>query len=108
MTYVVDYSGDHAFLDGVETASYVQPDGTTSGGSTIKVRRGVLGTAELSNPILGLNPGDVPFAIWLSTLDTGTIEPEGVLTVGGVDWTVLQMTERADNVQVVAICRKRV
>lgn len=108
MSYTVDYGGDWAWVDGVETASYVQPDGVTSGGAAVKVKRGALTRPELSGTSLALSPSDVVFVVWVSTLDTGTIEPEGVLTVDSVAYTVLDVQHRGDGAQRIVRTRKRV
>lgn len=107
MAYTVDYGGDYAFVDGVETASYAQPDGT-SGGSAVKVKRGDLSRPELAGIFVGLSPSDVVFVLWSNTLSSGDVEPEGVLTISSVEYQVLDVITRADTTQRIIRTRKRI
>lgn len=105
MAYIVDYTGDHAFVDGVADATYVDPDGNTDTG--VKVRKGTLGVSDVQGALFAIAPGDVPFAVWTDTLDTATLKVNGQLTVAGTSYTVVGILATIpDGSQTRIMCRE--
>lgn len=88
MTYIVDHSGDHAFVDGVESATYTDPSGNVD--TQVKVRLGSLSMSELQAGLsFGVSMGDVPFTIWNETVINGKLLPGGRLVVAGTGFQVI-------------------
>ncbi len=90
MAYIVDYSGDHAFVDGVVSATYTDPSGNVD--NQVKVRLGSLGMTELqAGAVFGVSMGDVPFTVWNETIINGELLPGGRLLVAGTGFQVLSI-----------------
>lgn len=105
MSYIVDYDNDYLHVDGTETGSYTAPDGTTVSG--VVFRRGSLSHSDMQNGMsFGVSPGDIPFVVFAATLGGLVPETNGLITVGGVSYTVLVVTTRADAVQYRCIARQ--
>lgn len=103
--YIVDYSADYAFVDGVEDATYVDLDANTDTG--VKVRKGNLTTGDVQGAIFAIAPGDVPFTVWNATLTAATLQINGRLTVAGTSYTVVEiMATIPDGSQTRILCRK--
>ncbi len=106
--YVVDYTGEWNYIDGVETGS-VQPQNAPAAPIlNVKMRRG-----EVSRSMLGvvsgglaIQPTDQQFAVWTATLAGYTLQNGDFLTDGnGTVWTCLLVKQRADNAQATAVVR---
>jgi len=103
--YSVDYSGDWQHVEGVDNAQYTLPDATTPAYGSVKIRIGSFTRSDYAGGF-GVSPRDVPITIWLETLD---VEPRinGVLTVGGVDYTIIGvLSRRPDGAQMRLQCRR--
>ena len=100
MATPLDYSGDHVFLDGVESGTYTAPDGTVS---NVTVLRDHLRRAGIAGALIGVSSGDVPFFVW--GLDD--VEVNATLTVSGTVYTVIEATyQRSDRAHHRLICRE--
>ena len=106
MAYIVDRSGEHAFVEGVESATYTDPSGTVD--TQVKVRMGSLGTTDLqASASFGVSMGDVPFAVWNETVINGELLPQGKLVVAGITYTIIAiLTTLPDDSQTRIILRK--
>ena len=75
--YVIDRSNEWQYIDGIETLIYTpkNPDGTPVTG--VKAKRSHPATAGNSGgQVLGVEPQDFNFAVWIGTMD-GTIPKDG-------------------------------
>lgn len=108
MAYISDYSGDHAFIDGVETLTHT-PKNTGIGDSSVEGIRGTVNQlAPTFSDSLALSPDDVVFVIWNSTLTTKRVENQDIFTDGNSNvYQVRSAQENEDGEQWVCICRKR-
>jgi hypothetical protein len=106
MPYSVDYADDYAHVDGVDTATYTPLSGSAV--TTVKVRRAQLSFTDLQSGVLALDPGDVPWIVWLGTLGAAVLQTEATLTVNSVVYTIISWVERPDQKQARVFTRKRV
>lgn len=106
MAYLVDRSGDYAFMEGVESATYTDPSANVD--TQVKVRKGSLGMSDLqAGGVFGVSMGDVPFTVWNETVINGTLLPQGKLVVAGTTYTVIGILATApDGSQTRIICRE--
>lgn len=104
MSYIVDYSANYAHVDGVEDATLTPLTGSAV--NNVKVRRGTLAINDIQGSTIGLRPGDVPFVVWLGTLQGAALTAEATLTVGSVSYKILSVATRGDTAQARIVCRQ--
>jgi len=107
---LVDHGGDHAFIDGVETVTFTPIDGGAAV-ATAKALRDELSFREvLVGAPLGIEPKDIVFVLWDSTLSSN--EPDGGCTItdgASVVYTIISARRWGPaNTQWRCICRKQV
>lgn len=107
MGYVTDYSGDHAWIDGVETVSYAGDAETAAVVEDAKVRRGEITESLLAQPTtFGAATGDVLMVLWSATIDTVPIEHDLITDAAGVTYRVQGGSMRGDGAQWLLFCRR--
>lgn len=105
-------SHDWQHTDGVETLTYIAPDGAVT--ADVRGRRLELSWREtMAGGPLGLEPTDIVWEVWRDTLGAADLAQGGRLTDGaGVAWRVLSFTRAVGLGAVVvtyrAVCRKQV
>jgi hypothetical protein len=110
MAYISDDSGDHAFVDGVETVSYDPAEAGISAIAGVKAIRGTVDTiAPTFSDGLALTPDDVVFCIWTVTLGGRVIRRDDTITDTAAtprSYQVRSWRDSEDENQVICVCRK--
>lgn len=101
----IDYSGVHAFVYGVETATYKGADGITVTASA-KVKKIEFNIAALSGSNFDVEANDQAFAMWSANMGSTIPETSGSITIGSDVWNILQVRDRGDGDQWFVLARK--
>jgi len=111
MSYTFDDSGDHAFIDGVETVSYDPAETGIAAIAGVKAIRGTVDKLGATfSDSLALTPDDVVFCIWATTLGGRAVRRNDTITDAAATprvYQVLSWRTSEDENQVVIVCRKQ-
>jgi len=109
VAYISDYSGDHAFIDGVETVTHT-PIATGTGDSSVEALRGTVDQLPPTfSDSLAVMPDDVVFILWNVTLTATRVEnKDQIKDSDNVVYQVRLARESSDGSQWVCVCRKQV
>jgi len=104
-TYTVDYSDDYLYLDGIETMTFTakNPSGTPLAG--VKALRSHPSRRQTTGGVLGVEPTDVMFVLWIDTLDSNTPKNGDNLTDSdGVVYIISSVVQVPDLSQYKCFC----
>lgn len=106
MSYIVDYSGDWEFTDGVQDVTYTHPDATTK---SAKAKAGDAAKNAFGGGEFASSETAKEWTIWTGTLESVEVVVTGTITDGnGAVWQIVGVNgERSDGSQVVVITIKR-
>lgn len=110
MAYTVDYAGEHAYIDGVETVTFTPQNPAGTPVTTVKALRSELTRRQIAMlGAVGLEPGDTSFVLWNATIGENVPKNGDKVTDSSLDeWYLTSVSKRSDGVQWICTARKKV
>lgn len=111
MSLLTDIAADYSLMDGVEAVTLTPQNPATTAVTGVKAVRLALTRNEISGGVVGIEPTDIPFHLWLGPSSASSTTPKNgdiITDTAGVVWTIQSLKFSTMTSRWRAVCRKQI